>query len=71
MSKVKLDDGEYVISDMSLEAQRLVKELHQIDNRISESNNVIALLTKAKRAYISDLKSEMLSTKAGFDFSTE
>jgi hypothetical protein len=28
-----------------------------------------AILTKAKRAYIDDLKSEMLAAKSGFDFS--
>ena len=30
---------------------------------------MIAVLTKAKKAYIGDLKTEMLSAKSGFDFS--
>ena len=31
--------------------------------------NMIAVLTKAKKAYIGELKVEMLSAKSGFDFS--
>ena len=30
---------------------------------------MIAILTKAKKAYMGDLKGEMISAKAGFDFS--
>lgn len=71
MKKVKLDDGEYLVSEMSKKAQRLVGELRHVDDKITEANNVIAILTKAKRAYIKDLKSEMLSAKAGFDFDSE
>ena len=71
MKKVKLDDGEYLISEMSNKAQRLIGELRHVDDKITEAENVIAILTKAKRAYIKDLKTEMLSTKAGFDFQSE
>ena len=45
------------------------EQLHGLDTAINEKKNLSAVLVKAKKAYISDLKSEMLSQKAGFDFS--
>lgn len=68
MPKFKLDDKEYDVEVLSAKAQQLTADLQNITARIQETNNMIAILTKAKRAYIADLKSEMLSAKAGFDF---
>jgi len=45
------------------------EQLRGLDVSINEKNNLSAVLLKAKKAYIADLKSEMLSQKAGFDFS--
>ena len=69
MAKIKLDGVEYDLANCSEEAQRLVGTIKETSARIQEINNMIAIMTKAKRAYIADLKSEMLSAKAGFDFS--
>ena len=71
MPKVKLDDKEYDVEVLSTKAQQLTADLQNITARIQETNNMIAILTKAKRAYIADLKSEMLSAKAGFDFGND
>ena len=71
MPKVKLDDKEYDVEVLSAKAQQLTADLQNITARIQETNNMIAILTKAKRAYIADLKSEMLSAKAGFDFGND
>jgi len=71
MPKFKLDDKEYDVEVLSAKAQQLTADLQNITARIQETNNMIAILTKAKRAYIADLKSEMLSTKAGFDFGND
>ena len=71
MPKFKLDDKEYDVEVLSAKAQQLTADLQNITARIQETNNMIAILTKAKRAYIADLKSEMLSAKAGFDFGNE
>ena len=71
MPKFKLDDKEYDVEVLSAKAQQLTADLQNITARIQDTNNMIAILTKAKRAYIADLKSEMLSAKAGFDFGND
>ncbi len=71
MSKIKLDDTEYDVAELSDKAKKLIVEMQKVIARIQETNNMIALLTKAKSAYISELKSEMLSAKAGFDFGND
>ena len=71
MSKIKLDDKEYDVAELSDRARKLTVELQTVNARIQETHNLIAILNKAKRAYIAELKSEMLSAKAGFDFGNE
>ena len=68
MQKIKLDEKEYDVAKLSERARKITLELQTVTARIQESNNMIAILNKAKRAYIEGLKSEMLSAKAGFDF---
>ena len=60
---------QYDIDNLSATAQKVVEQLRGLDQVINEKNNISALLVRAKKAYIADLKSEMLSRKAGFDFS--
>ena len=67
--KIKIDNYEYDIDNLSAAAQKVVEQLRGLDQVINEKNNISALLVRAKKAYIADLKSEMLSRKAGFDFS--
>ena len=71
MPKIKLDDKEYDVAELSERARKLTLELQSVTARIQETNNMIAMLNKAKRAYIAELKSEMLSAKAGFDFGSD
>ena len=71
MPKIKLDDKEYDVAELSERARKLTLELQSVTARIQETNNLIAILNKAKRAYIAELKSEMLSAKAGFDFGSD
>lgn len=71
MTKIKLGDTLYETSSMTGEAKNLAEALKTLEGRIQEANNMVAILTKAKRAYIADLKNEMLSAKAGFDFTSE
>jgi prefoldin subunit 5 len=68
MQKIKVDDKEYDVAKLSERVRKLTVELQTVTARIQETDNMIAILTKAKRAYIEGLKSEMLSAKAGFDF---
>ena len=67
MPTIKLDDVEYDFDALTDAQKKLISELQKIDDRIKEKNNMVALLTKAKRAYIADIKQEMISSKAGLD----
>ena len=70
MSNVFNFDGqEYSTESLNESAKAILNSLKSVDSKLNEKKNLIAIFTKAKNAYISDLKSEMLSTKAGFDFS--
>ena len=71
LSKPLVDDKEYDIANLSDRARKLTDAVQDVSARIQESNNMLAILTKAKRAYIEGLKSEMLSAKAGFDFGSD
>lgn len=71
MTKIKLGNTLYETSSMTGEAKNLAEALKTLEGRIQEANNMVAILTKAKRAYIADLKNEMLSAKAGFDFTSD
>ena len=69
MLKIKLDNEEFSAENLSERAQSMLDRLRRLELEIGEKKNLQAVLLKAKRAYISDLKTEMLSSKAGFDFS--
>jgi len=68
MAKIQIDDAEYDLDALTDQAKRLVGEVQKINARIQETQNMSAILTKAKRAYIADLKTEMLAVKAGIHF---
>ena len=68
MATIVLNEREYTVSDLDQSCQLLVHKINEVNVRLKEAENMRAVLTKAKRAYIAELKSEMLSAKAGFDF---
>jgi len=47
-------------------AKEIEKSINFIDGKILEIQNSIALLNQAKNGYISEVKKEILSKKAGF-----
>lgn len=67
---LRLDGEEYDLSKASEEAKTLVARLQHLDRLFEEKSNLMALLTKAKNAYISDLKAEIIKNKTGVDLST-
>jgi hypothetical protein len=67
MPTIRLDDGEYDYEALTDASKKMIAELQKIEERIKEKNNMVAILTKAKRAYIADLKQEMISSKAGLN----
>ena len=67
---LRLDGEDFDLSKASEEAKALVARLQHLDRLFEEKNNMMALLTKAKNAYIADLKTEIIKNKTGVDFST-
>jgi predicted nucleic acid-binding Zn-ribbon protein len=68
MVKLRIDDQDYELDELSDRAKQLTAEVQKVSERINEAQNMVAILMKAKKAYIADLKSEMLSAKAGLMF---
>lgn len=71
MPKIQIDGVEYDGEDLSEQAKKLISQIQKITGRIQEAQNMSAILTKAKKSYIADLKTEMLSAKAGLNFDDE
>ena len=69
--KIKLDDMEYDVENLSDEASATLASLQFVTKRIQELNNMQALLQRAKKSYVESLKQEMLSSKAGFLFGND
>lgn len=67
---LRLDGEDYDLSKASDEAKALVARLQHLDRLFEEKTNLIALLTRAKNAYIADLKAEIIKEKTGVDLST-
>ena len=66
--KIKLDDGEYDVENLSDHAKKMVSSLKFANTRIAELTSMLALLQRAKNSYVDSLKNEMISNKAGFLF---
>jgi hypothetical protein len=69
--KIKLDDAEYEVENLSDQAKAYIATLKFTDTRLQELTNMRALLQRAKNSYVDSLKKEMLSSKAGFLFDDE
>ena len=67
---LRLDGEDYDLSKASEEAKALVARLQHLDRLFEEKSNLMALLTKAKNAYIADLKTEIIKNKTGVDLSS-
>ena len=66
--KIKLEDKEYDVENLSEAGKTQFLALKFVTERIQELNNHQALLQRAKNSYLDTLKKEMLSDKAGFLF---
>ena len=69
--KLKLDDKEYDISDLSENSKKTLASLQFATKKLQELDNMRALLQRAKNSYMESLKKEMLSQKAGYLFDDE
>lgn len=68
ISRIEIDGKSYSALDLTDNARKLLQNLAKLEAFYEEKKNLIAILTKAKKAYMADLKTEMLSAKSGFDF---
>jgi hypothetical protein len=67
---LRLDGEDFDLFKASNEAKALVARLQHLDRLFEEKSNLMALLTKAKNAYIADLKTEIIKNKTGVDLSS-
>lgn len=69
--KIKLDDKEYEVENLTDRAQAMLESLQFSTKRINELKNMQVLLQRAKNSYLDSLKQEMLVQKAGLIFGEE
>ena len=65
--RFRLDGAEYDVDALSAEGMALVERLTFAHLQVQTLSNQQALLTKAKNAYIADLKSEIVQGRTGVD----
>ena len=65
--RFRIDGVEYDIETLTQEGRDLVARLTFARLQQQELSNQIALLTKAKNAYIADLKAEIIQGRTGVD----
>jgi signal transduction histidine kinase len=63
--RLRLDGVDHDVDDLSPEARQILERLRFVQRRLQELHNRQAMLTKAKNAYIADLKAELLNPVAG------
>jgi len=66
VQKIKIDDVEYVYEDLTDTTKSLLKSIDFIVAKVSNLENMQAIMQRAKNSYIATLKKEMLADKAGF-----
>ena len=66
--KIKFDDKEYEVENLSDQAKAAFASLQFTTTRIQELSNMQKLLLSAKNNYVENLKQEMLLSKAGLLF---
>ena len=65
-SKIKFEDNQYNLDDLSDSAKKKLLNLQFIDNKLQELRNMQALLQRAKNSYLDSLRKEIISNRAGF-----
>ena len=62
-----IDGIKYRIGDLSDEGRIQLEQLLSVRKKLNLLKNKIAVMTKAKNAYISDLKSDIVEGRSGVD----
>ena len=66
---LKLDDQDYDVSTLSEAGLANLAHFQHVTAQLQEAQNLHAVLTKARHAYIADLKNEIVKGKSGVDLS--
>jgi hypothetical protein len=64
---LRLGDKDYDVSVLSEEGRRTLALYQYATTQLQEAENRMALLTKARNAYIADLKTEIIEGRTGVD----
>lgn len=65
--RFRIEGVEYDIEQLSQQGRDLYEHLNFTQSSLQELNNMLAVLSKAKNAYISDLKTEIVRGRTGVD----
>ena len=65
--RFRIEDIEDDIEQLSQQGRDLCERLNFTQSSLQELNNMLAVLSKAKNAYISDLKTEIVRGRTGVD----
>jgi len=68
VKKITVEGSDYSIADLTEDSQKIWSRLFFVLQKLDELSGQHALLTRAKNAYIEDIKSEVVQSKSGVDF---
>ena len=66
--KIKLDDKEYEVKNLSDQGKATLASLKFVNNQINELSKMQIMLQYAKKSFMDSLKKEMITKKTGFIF---
>jgi hypothetical protein len=69
MTILQLDGVDYDDDLLSDQGQAQLASLRFVDAQIADLKNMTALLTRAKKSYVFELKNEIIKAKSGVDLS--
>lgn len=65
--KIKIGDKEYDLTNMDEKSQQIFNQLVHVHRKLSELQNMKAILNRARNGYIEDIKYEIIKNKTGID----
>ena len=65
--RIEFDGVSYEFDSLTDSAKAIVNSMQLTDAKLVELNSLLAVCLRAKHAYMSDLKSEIIKAKSGID----
>ena len=66
--KIRFNDEEYDVENVSERAMRLVGDYQFTTKRLQELKDLLAVFQRAKNSYLEEIKKEIISSKTGIMF---